>query len=209
MSASSKSGARPVSRARLAAVLLFAVAMGWLEAVVVVYIRGLLGIAHTETIPPAAEVMARFQALPWLLPTEQTREVATIVMLATVAWLGAGRLRSRLGAFLVVFGVWDIAYYAALYALLRWPPSLGTMDLLFLIPPHPWWYQPVGVPISLSLVMIVFGLWLYAAPLQASGDGRATGHLGRRRSDHGAGAGQDRIRPAGADPGRAARGLRG
>ena len=137
--------------------------MGWLEAVVVVYIRGLLGIARTETIPPAAEVLARFQALPWLLPTEQTREAATIVMLLAVAWLGADHLRARVGAFLVIFGVWDILYYAALYALLRWPPSLGTMDLLFLVPPHPWWYQPVWVPILISCGMIGVGLWLHAA----------------------------------------------
>jgi hypothetical protein len=38
------------------------------------------------------------------------------------------------------------------------------MDLLFLIPPHPWWYQPVWVPILISCGMIGIGLWLYAAP---------------------------------------------
>jgi hypothetical protein len=66
----------------------------------------------------------------------------------------APRLLPRLGAFLVVFGVWDIAYYIALYALLRWPPSVATLDLLFLIPPGPWWIQPVWVPVAISCVMI-------------------------------------------------------
>jgi hypothetical protein len=140
----------------------FAAAMGWLEAVVVVYIRALIGLAHGDAMPRSEDVMARIQALPWLLPTEQTREVATILMLAAVAWLGADRIRSRFGAFLMIFGVWDITYYVALYALVRWPRSVLEMDLLFLIPPHPWWYQPVWVPVLISCGMIALGLWLLA-----------------------------------------------
>jgi hypothetical protein len=80
-----------------------AVAMGWLEAVVVVYIRGLVGIARHETIPAQAEVMQRIGSVPWLLATEQGRELATMVMLATVAMLAARRWLARLGAFLIVF----------------------------------------------------------------------------------------------------------
>jgi hypothetical protein len=142
--------------------LLFAAAMGWLEGVVVVYIRGLLGIAHADSIPAAAEVLRRMNALPWLLPTEQTREVATIAMLAGAAALSRRGRLARLGAFFVAFGIWDIIYYVALYALLRWPPSFGTYDLLFLIPPHPWWYQPVWVPVAISCGMVAFGLKLFA-----------------------------------------------
>lgn len=149
---------------RLAALLVFGAAMGWLEGVVVVYIRGLIGVAHTETIPSAAEVARRFATLPWLLTTEQGREVATLVMLASVAWLTFRSTRARIGAFLFVFGVWDIAYYVALYAMLRWPPSLTTMDLLFLIPPHPWWYQPVWLPVAISSGMIAVGVRLARSP---------------------------------------------
>lgn len=146
---------------RLWPLLLFGSATGWLEAVVVVYIRSLVGIAHAETVPSPEEVMRRFMELPWLLPTEQTREVATLVMLGAVAWLSASRIVPRCGAFLFTFGVWDISYYLALYALLRWPPSLDTMDLLFLIPPHPWWYQPVWVPVAISCGMIAVGVRLF------------------------------------------------
>jgi hypothetical protein len=135
--------------------------MGWLEGVVVVYIRGLLGIAHGGGAPDPAEMERRLAALPWLIGTEQGREAATIVMLAAVAWLAAPRFRGRLGAFLLTFGAWDIVYYIALYALLGWPPSLCTMDLLFLIPPGPWWYQPVWVPIAISCGMITVGVWLF------------------------------------------------
>lgn len=148
----------------LAVLALFATAMGWLEAVVVVYLRALLGVAHGSAAPAPDELTRGIASLPWLIGTEQGREVATIVMLATVAWLAAPRRLPRLGAFLVAFGVWDIAYYIALYALLRWPPSVMTLDLLFLIPPGPWWIQPVWVPVAISCVMIAAGTWLFAAP---------------------------------------------
>ena len=58
----------------------------------------------------------------------------------------------------------SLAYYLALYALLRWPPSLAEPDLLFLIPPGPWWIQPVWVPVAVSCAMIAGGAWLFARP---------------------------------------------
>jgi len=149
-------------RARLLALLVFAGAMGWLEGVVVVYLREVLGIAHRGALPDVAGVMERMRAVPWVLPTEQTREAATLVMLAAVAWIAARTSRARLGALLVCFGTWDIVYYVALVALLRWPPSLATMDVLFLLPPHPWWNQPVWVPVVISAVMIAAGAVLFA-----------------------------------------------
>lgn len=156
------SAARPGRR--LAVLALFAIAMGWLEAVVVVYLRALLGVAHGSAAPDPEELTRGIASLPWLIGTEQGREAATIVMLAAVAWLAAPRLLPRLGAFLVAFGVWDIAYYFALYALLLWPQSLATLDLLFLIPPGPWWIQPVWVPVAISCVMIATGCRLFTAP---------------------------------------------
>ena len=149
---------------RLAVLVVFAAAMGWLEAVVVVYLRALLGIAHGSAAPAPVEWARRLASLPWLVGTEQGREVATLVMLATVAWLAAPRLRPRLGAFLVAFGTWDIVYYAALVLLLRWPPGLKTLDLLFLIPPGPWWIQPVWVPVAVSAGMVALGAWLFTVP---------------------------------------------
>lgn len=149
---------------RLAVLLLFATAMGWLEAVVVVYLRALLGVAHGSAAPAPDELTRRLASLPWLVATEQGREAATVVMLGAVAWLAAPRLRPRLGAFLVAFGTWDLVYYAALRVLLRWPPSLATPDLLFLLPPGPWWVQPVWVPVAVSAAMVPAGAWLFAAP---------------------------------------------
>ena len=163
MSADAAPTPRASAGRRLGALILFAAAMGWLEGVVVVYIRGLIGLPRGEGMPAAAEVMRRIQTLPWLLPTEQTREIATLVMLAAVAWLAGHGLRARFGAFLVSFGVWDIVYYVALVALLGWPTSLTTMDLLFLIPPSPLWYQPVWAPVVISAGMIAVGASLFRA----------------------------------------------
>lgn len=149
-------------RSRVAGLALFATAMGWLEAVVVVYLRAMLELEHGAPMPEASEVMARIRSLPWLLPIEQGRELATMLMLAMVAWLGADRGGSRFGAYLMIFGVWDIAYYIGLRVMVGWPRSLAAMDLLFLIPPHPWWYQPVWLPVVMSCLMIGTGLKLMA-----------------------------------------------
>jgi hypothetical protein len=159
------------------ALALFAIAMGWLEAVVVIYIRAILGLAHAAPLPGGGDLVARMREHPWLLPTEQTREAATLVMLACVAWLavpggdGPGSaphapapsrplVRRRLAAFLIAFGIWDIAYYAALKVCIGWPPALTTLDVLFLLPPHPWWTQPVWIPLAASVGMIAAGLWM-------------------------------------------------
>lgn len=170
--------ARSPIAARLAALALYGAAMGWLEAVVVVYIRALTGMGPGMGMPAQDEVMRRFAELPWLMPTEQGREAATILMLVAVGILAARGWAARFGAFLIAFGVWDITYYVALRILLGWPPSLMTYDLLFLIPPHPWWYQPVLVPVAISCAMIACGAWLMRREGRAAGPapgGRAPG----------------------------------
>lgn len=149
---------------RIGWLVVFAIAMGWLEAVVVVYIRALLGFRAGEVTPPPATIMRALSSLPWLIPTEQTRELATLAMLAAIGALTGRSLASRLGAFLVGFGVWDIVYYVGLVALIHWPTSLTTLDVLFLVPPHPWWIQPVWAPIAVSCAMIAGGLALMRRP---------------------------------------------
>lgn len=143
--------ASPVSRVVLLAA--FAVAMGHLEAVVVVYIREILGLIPTpEDLTPAV-----LELVPgWIIAVEQTREAATIIMLVCLALLAGRNFRERLGAFLFAFGVWDITYYAALKLMIGWPGALTTMDLLFLIPRA--WYGPVWLPLAASCGLITVGL---------------------------------------------------
>ena len=54
--------------------------------------------------------------------------------------------------------MWDIGYYAFLRAVIGWPGSLKTPDVLFLIPGP--WVAPVFVPVAISAVMIVGALLL-------------------------------------------------
>jgi hypothetical protein len=131
------------------------------DAVVVVYLRDMLGLPRGALLPNGAEVLRLIASRPWLLRIEQSREVATIVMLAAIGFISATRWPARFGAFLVAFGVWDIAYYIALVVMVRFPPSLLTLDMLFLIPAHPWWYLPVWLPVAISCLMIALGIRLF------------------------------------------------
>ncbi len=143
---------------RILALTAFAVAMGYMEAVIVVYIRHL-----GNMVPMPSEALDYRQLLAQLpsfvIATEQTREAATIVMLVALA-LAVGRSsREKVCVFLLAFGVWDIIYYVGLKALLDWPPRLTTTDVLFLIPQP--WFAPVWLPVAVSTGMIVVALWLY------------------------------------------------
>ena len=127
--------------------------MGILEAIVVLYIRRLY-YPDGFGFPLAAMDTQAFWA-------EVVREAMTLVMLATVAWMAAGRPWSRFMAFVVAFGVWDIAYYAGLKGFLNWPASLVDPDVLFLIPAV--WVGPVLAPMLVSVLGIVAGLLLHRA----------------------------------------------
>ena len=124
---------------------IFAVSMGFLEAIVVVYMRELY-YPHGFEFP--------LKILPsWLMIIEIIREICTILMLFTVAWISGKNFLQRLSVFLFLFGIWDIFYYVALKIFLNWPESLFTWDLLFLIPIV--WLGPVLAPVICSLMMII------------------------------------------------------
>lgn len=126
-------------------VSLFAIAMGFLEAIVVVYLREIFypnGFHFPLVTIPAK-----------LFNIELIREVTTIIMLVCIGLLVGKSRYDKFGWFLFTFGIWDIFYYVALYLLLGWPPSLMTWDILFLIPVT--WIGPVLAPIICSLTMIL------------------------------------------------------
>jgi hypothetical protein len=158
---------------RLAVVAVFAIAMAYLEAAVVVYLRALFHLTgDLVTVPPASSVwfsvpyftLLKPGALLSVLPqqtianTEVGREVATMVMLAAIGWLAGRDLKSRLAYFVFAFGVWDIGYYAILRVMIGWPATLGSMDVLFLIPGP--WLSPVWVPMAASVLMIAGAAWM-------------------------------------------------
>lgn len=119
----------------------YAVAMAFLEAVVVVYIRGLLNITNDHV------------ALGPYVTMETWREAATIVMLVAVGWLAGRRGTDRLAYGLFAFGLWDIWYYVWLKVLIGWPKTLWDWDTLFLIPLR--WWGPVLSPALIAALICV------------------------------------------------------
>ena len=143
---------RTAGLARTAVVVIaFGVAMAFLESAVVVYLQRALGIKVGVLFPlqdPAG--VGDFAAI------EVGREAATLVMLTAVGWLAGRSALERLAWTAVAFGTWDILYYAWLWVFVGWPPSLGTWDLLFLIPVP--WAGPVWSPVAVSVALVGFGL---------------------------------------------------
>jgi hypothetical protein len=128
--------------------IIFAVSMGFLEAIVVVYIRELY-------YPDGFQFPLK--ALPnRLIVTEWAREISTLLMLGSVAWISGKTFLKRLSVFLFIFGIWDILYYVGLKIFLDWPESLLTWDILFLIPIT--WVGPVLAPVLCSLLMILMAI---------------------------------------------------
>ncbi|MEI6748395.1 MAG: hypothetical protein ACOYMF_00655 [Bacteroidales bacterium] len=126
-------------------IILFALAMGFLEAAVVVYIRALY---YPEGFAFPLREMA-----PYLATTELLRELATLIMILAIGILAAKEKLHRFAWFLIVFAIWDIAYYLFLKLLIGWPSSLLTTDILFMLPSL--WTGPVVAPIINSLTMIL------------------------------------------------------
>ena len=129
-------------------VVIYAIAMAWVESAVVYYLR-----TQIDRIEP-------YQPNPLPMvggfgPVEAIREAATMVMLLTVGMLAGHNWRARIGYSAIAFGVWDIFYYVFLKAMCGWPHSLADWDILFLLP-LPWW-GPVWAPVAIALLMILWG----------------------------------------------------
>lgn len=138
----------PGIRSALIWISLFSIAMGYLESSVVVYLR--------EILYPSGFAFPLVPISNRLAVTEIIREAATLVMLAGTGII-AGRTRTeKFAFFLYSFALWDIFYYVFLKALLNWPESFFTWDILFLIPLT--WTGPVLAPIISSLTMIILSL---------------------------------------------------
>jgi hypothetical protein len=122
--------------------------MAHLEGVVVVYLRKALGMLDTESNRESVEKFPRRY-----LKIEMKREAATILMLVVIAYITGGSWVEKGVFFLWTFAFWDLFYYVSLYILIKWPPSLKTIDVLFLIP-RPW-ISPVWFPVGVSILTIL------------------------------------------------------
>ena len=144
---------------RIVWLTLTGIAIGWFESSVVVYLRELYypnGFVFPLVVDPDHARMLRVNV------TEVIREAASLLLLAGAARLAGNRFLERFGAFMFLFGVWDLTFYAFLRLVLGWPQSLATWDLLFLLPVP--WAGPVWAPVAVSICLIVAGLRLYTTP---------------------------------------------
>jgi hypothetical protein len=141
---------------KIAFLVVFAAAMAFVEAAVVIYLRALIGggpLFPMKDLPPA------------FLTVEVAREGATLVMLLCAASLVVRGGARRLGALLLAFAVWDIFYYLWLYATTGWPAGVTDWDILFLIPLP--WVGPVWSVLLLCAGMLVFAVLFLRAPEDA------------------------------------------
>ncbi len=149
----------------LFSLILFGIAFGYLEAAVVVYLRALsepiregagLPIGNVFPLTPATQLGSYLR----VVKIELVREASTLIMLASIALTAGSAFRSWLAAFSLVFGVWDLAFYASLKVLIAWPQTFFTWDLLFLLPVP--WSAPVLAPVIVAASLVIgggLGLW--------------------------------------------------
>ncbi len=148
--------------AALVATCFFGMAFGFVEAAVVVYLRAAVGLlpgyggSLADVARLSANIFQQAQTLDELprslLAVELAREGATMIMLVSVALLAVKTTRERWAIFLWTFAIWDISYYLGLWTTVRWPPSLFTADVLFLIPVP--WFAQVWFPILVSALFM-------------------------------------------------------
>ena len=165
-------GGVPVTVRQLVISGVFAASFGFLEAVVVVYLRAAVGLlpgyqgSLSDVIRMSGDFYRQSQAISQfpesLLTLEVLREAATILMLLSVALLTSATSRARAAVFLWTFAIWDIVYYAALWVTVRWPLSLRDPDILFLIPVP--WLSPVWFPLLVSALALAAVLLVRVTP---------------------------------------------
>jgi hypothetical protein len=152
-------GGNSISWPKLIYAALFAIGFGINEAVVVVYLRASMALqpGFDSTLGSAPLTPYQQTQLLHTLPqsvmqTEMYREAATMVMLLGVAFLVAKHIKERWAFFLWMFAFWDITYYVGLWMFTRWPESLLTQDVLFLIPVP--WISQVWFPVLVCVLGI-------------------------------------------------------
>jgi len=136
------------ARLRLLWLGAYALAMALVEAAIVIHLRHLYYPADPRTLFPLSPLS------PDDLTLELVRELATVVMILAVAALAERNFPRRFAAFVFVFGLWDIGYYAWLKVFLDWPQHWLEWDVLYLFP-WPWF----GPWICAALIAALFTLW--------------------------------------------------
>lgn len=170
---------------KIALISVFAVFFGLLEAIVVVYLRQLLGLQNSlinrqiapsdialtlgfiAFLKPQAAIV--FSQSERLLSLEVWRELSTIAMLITLSLIAGKTTKEKFAYFLLVFAVWDIFYYLFLRILVGWPISLFDLDVFFLIPVP--LVGPVITPVVISVILILLAVIMLNPPSRKASEG--------------------------------------
>lgn len=137
---------------------IFGFAMGWWEAVGIVYVREILCAGAIDATKEIAGLMSRPLLVTGqkgfsLLSVEAARIVSPIILLICAAFISEKKAWRRTGVFLWVCGLWVLSYYLGLKILIGWPQNLNTIDCLFLIPKP--WFAPVWAPMAVMAGFLV------------------------------------------------------
>ncbi|MEO6132365.1 MAG: hypothetical protein ABIQ02_10990 [Saprospiraceae bacterium] len=146
-------------------VILFAIAMGMFESIVVIYLR--------ELFYPTGFEFPLHPIPAFIGKLEVFREAATIIILVAGGTIAGNSRLQRFAYFVLAFAIWDLFYYIFLYIFLSWPQSLFTWDILFLIPVP--WVGPVWAPCLLCLLMIP-GSWYVIFQTAKDSNFKISGH---------------------------------
>jgi hypothetical protein len=134
---------------------LYAIAMAQVEASLVIHLRTIYSAEPLEIFP-----LSLFTTRDLIM--ELVRELATLVMILSVALLSARGFTRVFAAFVFVFGLWDLFYYLWLKIMMGWPLSWMEWDVLFLLP---WiWLGPWLTPALIALLFVVWGGWVLYSP---------------------------------------------
>ncbi|MFC1839106.1 hypothetical protein ACFL1N_05990 [Thermodesulfobacteriota bacterium] len=135
-------------------VVIFAIGFAWVESALVVYLREIF--YDGSSIFPLVIEWKNGKYVPHPLANiELVREFATMVMLTAIACASGRTGWQKFSFFMISFGVWDIFYYIWLWAMISWPESLMTWDILFLLPLP--WVGPVITPVLIACAMTAAG----------------------------------------------------
>ena len=150
-----------LSKQKLFLTGIFGAAFGFVEASVVVYLRGAAGILSDckMRLPDGVITFDLYRQSHLLtelpqnfLAIEMYREFATIIMLVAVALLVEKFWHERWAIFIWAFAFWDLFYYLGLKLTIDWPAKFTTSDVLFLLPVP--WLSQVWFPILISCAFV-------------------------------------------------------
>ena len=163
----------------------FGIAFGYLEAAVVVYLRVIGHTVRTTAgiAPDALFPLVRIEQIGSymrIVKIEAGREAATILMLVTIALAAARNVQTWLAAFALVFGVWDLVFYASLRMLTGWPSSFCRIGTFFFLLPVPW-TGPVLAPSIVAATLVAGGILALLPAASARRPDHLAAASGRRR----------------------------